>query len=421
MIGTVAGRLDRRWVATALVVVLVSAALGVFTALRAGEDGDQPLSRVASEAAAVGPNGWPQMVPPDPAVEFPGTLSDLPNPPSHLAVDPRTGDLWFLIFTYDGKSNTLYRYTASDGKVETFDIASSSGSELYSAISVDSRGHIISAEGSVATDFDPSSGKYTQVSLPEPTAKTVAYSPSDGPSIMDMALAEGGLAYLSRMNVPAITELDLSTGKSRELPYPSSFGPAQDIELAGDSLWMTSVWNFAGLSAAQTGRISLTTGEFAALGPGTTAISASANGQVLGVRASSQEAPVAGVVEVSAAGLAAMPVPSGSDEAEMARGLGIRDFIAVDPGTGAAWVTGEGSESIFLVNGGAVREYKLPVYGTAAVRCDVDSSATIGPSGRGPCEVRLKTQVRGLAVAPNGDVYFSDATLNRIGVIHADR
>jgi streptogramin lyase len=350
----------------------------------------------------------------DPAVEFPALLSGLPNSPSHLAVDPKTGDLWFLIFTYDGKSNTLYQYSAADGKVETFDIPSSSGSELYSAISVDSRGHVISAEGSVITDFDPSSGEFIQLSLPEPATKAVAYSPADGSSILDMSLTDDGLAYLSRMNIPAITELDLSTGNTRELLYPLSFGPAYDIELAGGSLWMTSKWNIAGLSTAQTGNIDLTTGEFAVLGPGTTAISAPPDGQVLGVRASSQEAPAAAVVEVSGAGLAALSIPSESDEAEITGGLGIRDFIAVDPGTGAAWVTGEGSESIFLVDGRAVREYELPVYGWVALRCDVDPGE--------PCpEVRLKTQVRGLAAAPNGDLYFSDATLSRVGVIRADQ
>jgi len=412
MIGAASRRFNRWWLATALAVAVVSVALGVFTALRTGEHGEAPLARVASEAAAVGPNGEPQIVAADPAVEFPATLSELPNPPSRLAVDPKTGDLWFLIFTYDGKSNILYHYTPSHGKVETFSIPSSSGSELYSAISVDSRGHVISAEGNVVTDFDPSSGQFTQLSLPEPATRAVAYSASDGPWILDMTTSESALIYLSRMNIPAITEFDLSTGKTRELPYPPDFGPAYDIELGSGGLWMTSRWNIEGIGTAQTGRLDLTTGEFAVVGPGTTAISASPDGQVLGVRASSQEAPAAAVVEVSGAGLAALSIPSESDEAEIAGGLGIRDFIGVDPGTGAAWVTGEGSESIFLVDGRAVREYELPVYGWVALRCDVDPGE--------PCpEVRLKTQVRGLAVAPNGDLYFSDATMNRIGVIHA--
>ena len=33
----------------------------------------------------------------------------------------------------------------------------------------------------------------------------------------------------------------------------------------------------------------------------------------------------------------------------------------------------------------------------------------------------MQTTVGGIAVAPNGDVYFSDSTMNRIGVIKAGR
>jgi hypothetical protein len=38
-----------------------------------------------------------------------------------------------------------------------------------------------------------------------------------------------------------------------------------------------------------------------------------------------------------------------------------------------------------------------------------------------PSVREIRTAVRGLAVAPNGYVYFADATRNRIGVIRADR
>ena len=347
----------------------------------------------------------------DPAMEFPTALSDLPNPPSHLAVDPKTGDLWFLIFTYDGTSNTLYHYSAVDGKVETFEIPSDSGSELYSAISVDSRGHVISAEGSVITDFDPASGEFINLALPEPATKAVGYSPSDGAWVLDMAISDSGLAYLSRMNIPAITEFGLSTGESRELPYPSTFGPAYDIELGDDAVWMTSVWNIIGLSTAQTGRIDPVTGEFTAVGPATTAISAGRDEAVLGVRASSAEAPTADLVEVSAAGFTSTPVAPGDEKARLVQGLGIRDFMTVAPATGAVWVTGEGSGSVFRVISGSVREYNLPVYGGFAPRCD----ATECP------DANLRTAIRGLAAAPNGDLYFSDATLSRVGVIRADQ
>lgn len=414
MIRTLRGRFDWRWLVAVALAAAVPAVLGVFTALRAGDNGSPPLARVAPEAAAVGPNGEPQIVAPDPAVEFPAVLSNLPNPPSHLAVDPKTGDLWFLIFTYDGRSNVLYHYSPAYGSVETFHIPSSSGSELYSAIAVDSRGHIISAEGDVVTDFDPSTGKFTQVKLPEPAVERVPYSPSDGPWILDMALADDLLAYLSRMNIPAITELDLRTGKAREIPYPASFGPAYEIALGRDGLWATSRWDIVGVSAAKTWRIDLASDESIAVGPGATALAEAPGEDVLGVRASSAQAPVPELVLASASGLVPVTFASEGQRSGAMTGLGIRDFVAIDSSTGATWVTGEGSRSVLLISSGAaaIREYRLPVYEGFVPICGYPCN---WPDGE------LRTAVHGLAVAPNGDLYFSDATMNRIGVIHAGR
>ncbi len=404
---------NRRWLAAAAAIALLAAGLGVLAARLTADEGAPPLGVTSNDVAAAGPNGEPVVVTADPAVEFPASLGGLANPPTHLAVDPKTGDLWFMIFTYDGVSNTLYHYSPLAGSVETFAIPSSTGSELFSAIGIDARGHVISAEGSVVTDFDPASKFFTQVRVEQPTTPTARYSPADGTSILDMAVGEGSVLYLSRMNVPAITELDLSTGKTRELPYPAEFGPAYDIELGRDGLWMTSRWNIETISSAQTGLIDVATGAFTTAGGGTTALATAPGGDTLGVRASTPEAPAPDLVRVTANGLAPLPFASASGKAGAISGLGILDNIAVDQKTGATWFTGQGSGSIFRVDTGTgvVREYKLPAYKGFVPRC---------PEGV-PCPSNgnLATHVRGLAVVPNGDLYFADATLNRIGVIHA--
>lgn len=349
----------------AALAVLAAATAGVLTALLMSDEGAAPLGQLAQDhaAEAVGPNGEPQIVAPDPAVEFPGTLADLPNPPSHLAVDPRTGDLWFVIFTYDGVSNTLYHYSPAGGSAETFAIPSSTGSELYSAIGVDSRSHVILAEGTLVTDFDPASGKFKQTGIGEPETQRVAYSPPDGTQVLDMALDDSGLAYLSRINVPAITELDLATGEKREIPYPPSFGPAYDIELAGAVLWMTSRWGVEGISQAQTGRVELATGVFVSAGPAMTALAANADGNIFGIQATTPAA-AAELGWVTEKGLEPASFVSAADRALATGGLGLMDYVAVDDTGRFAWIGSMGTESLIMIDliAGAVREYTLPVY-----------------------------------------------------------
>ncbi len=412
-----------RLVAAAVVIAVAGATAGAATALLMGGDAGPPLASQDVSAHA-GPGGEPQIVAADPAVEFPRALADLPNPPSHLAVDPSTGDLWFMVFAYGGVSNTLYHYSPANGNVETFAIPRSNGSELYSAIGVNARGHIIFAEGSVVTDFDPGTAKFTQTDIGEPQTATVPYSPPDGTQILDMALGEGRIVYLSRINVPAVTEFDLATGKKREIPYPSSFGPAYDIELSGATLWMTSRWGIEGISEPQTGWIDLATGAFTAAGPGMTALARSADGRLFGIQANTAMS-MAVLGWVTDKGLTPLIFASDADKALATGGLGLFDYVAVNQRGDVAWVAGWGSESIARIDTrtGAVHAYKLPVYETSlsfAPRCPAALANLPSPSPD-PCLAirRLNTQVRGLAVAPNGDVYFSDATLNRVGIIHA--
>jgi len=413
----------RRLVFAVAGVAVLAIAAGVVSALLAGV-GAGPLPG-GPAAGATGPNGEPQIVSPDPAVEFPKALQGLANPPSHLAADPKTGDVWFLVFTYDGVSNTLYHYSPATGRVETFSIPSGGGSEIDHAIAVDARGHVIVAEGSVVTDFDPAAGRFSRIPIPAPETPKANYVPVDGAPVLDMALGDAGVIYLSRMNIPAITELDLTTGASREYPYPVAFGPADDIEVGDGGVWMTSRWSIEGVSEAQAGWIGLPSGVFVPGGRALTALGADGGGKVLGVLANTPDAGP-GLARLSAGGQEPVSLGPGVEGELVAAGLGILDYLAVDPERGVVWVASWGGESVLRVDtlGGTVREYKLPVYDRPVIpNCDIDPENVSSGTEPDPCAAvgRLRTQVRGLAVVPNGDVYFSDATLNRIGVIHAGK
>jgi hypothetical protein len=154
----VAMRRPRQFLVALLTVSLLSAGAGVFVAATTPWKSpvEQAVNRVGDRAQADLDYGTNERLEPpsvDPNVEFPEALAELPNPPTHLAVDTKTGDLWFLLFRYDGRTNDLYHYKSSDQTVDKRPIPASTGSEFFSAIAIDSRGHVISAEGDVVLDI----------------------------------------------------------------------------------------------------------------------------------------------------------------------------------------------------------------------------------------------------------------------------
>jgi streptogramin lyase len=93
------------------------------------------------------------------------------------------------------------------------------------------------------------------------------------------------------------------------------------------------------------------------------------------------------------------------------------DHIAVDPTTGAIWFAAEGNGRVSRLDPstGAVREYNLPVYEEAILSCPAPEAEY-----EADCSAELRTRVRGLAITPDGDAYFSDGTMNRIGIIRVE-
>jgi streptogramin lyase len=405
--------LNRRTVWPIAVMVVIGAGIGVWDAVSGGPDNrPQALRLVIDEADAsvTGPEGQAlgQVHKGDVAVEFPAALSDLPFSPTHLAVDPKTGDLWFMEFSYRN-NNTLHQFNVSTDKLESFSVPASKGSELYSAIAIDERGHVISAEGFVVLDFDPSSGAYKEHPLPD--ASPYAHKLSDdAPYITDIALAGDGQIYISRFNVGAIAHLDLDSGDIKEIPLPKDFGQAYDIAYDGGSLWVTSRWDVDSGPPAQTGRLDVSSAKFTLI-PGT-AISLDAGaGKTWAVSAE----PNMSVASVDDSGLSPAS-DSDSAKAAFSAGLsGLLDYIVIDQASGAAWAAGDGAGTIVRVEApGAVRAYELPSYeGPIYPRC---AEGVICPD-----TAVLKTSVGGLAVGEGGDLWFSDQTRNRIGVIRANR
>lgn len=348
----------------------------------------------------------------DPNIEYPEAVSELLFPPSHLAVDPSTGDLSFVGFTYNGETNDLYHYTRSGDKLDRFEIPASNGSQFFSDIAVNSRGEVISAEGDLVLIVDPDGG-YREIRLPPPEnfAKRKGW---DGTYVIDMELDGDDNAYLTRMNTAAITELDLQDGSVNEIPLDPSLGQFQKIALAGDQLWMTTIYATE-TTASTTAVMDVNTKTVEVTGIVTSALVDDGQGRVF---VSRQTEPAVVAVDERDAALEAGPWTFTREH----DGLQWNPrLLAVDKEQGRIWMAGGGSGIVSVEPSSGREEY----YGLPSVAETMPFSAV---QFLIPCPTPREddcwngrpsfTSVDGIAVGPNGDLYFADATFNRIGIVH---
>lgn len=91
-------------------------------------------------------------------------------------------------------------------------------------------------------------------------------------------------------------------------------------------------------------------------------------------------------------------------------------LLAADKQRGRIWMAGGGSGIVALDQStGAVEYYALPSAAESPT-----AHVPVGCEDYGGCPPPRPTftSVDGIAVAPNGDLYFSDGTYNRIGIVH---
>lgn len=391
--------------------VVVSLSLSVLLVGIAACGSDSEPEPDASLDLPVGAKATPDASRVDANVEFPDALSGLSGSPTHLAVDPATGDLWFVLFSYGTTSsgdNALYRYSRSDGTVEARSIPASFGSELYSAIAVDSRGHVISAEGNVVLDVDPAGG-YVQHPLSAEPLNYIAQPGRLGAYVTDMAISADGKAYITRRYVAAVTELDLRTGSVREIPIPASMFLVRHIDLAGDMLWMTTRYSTEATPSV-TAVLDLTNNSIETTSMKTSALVADGKGRVY---FSTQTDPGVVAADATDASIVAGPWTFTREHDGL---IWNPTLLAADEVHGRIWMAGGGSGIVSVdSSAGGVEYYPLPSWAETQ-----PFSVPIHCAERNDCPPPRPafTHVGGIAVAPNGDVFFSDQSYNRIGIVH---
>jgi streptogramin lyase len=382
-----------RRVALLLAAVALAAGLGVLGAWLVGDDSQSPAGQLgpvagAAEVAFAG----------DPAIKFPPTLESLETPPFDLVTDPQTGELWFPIFS--DKGHKLYRYDPTTDGLSHYDLPSDpGGTGLFSAILVDERGHVLVGYGLTVADFDAVAEKFAVFALPETPANLEVLDANMKPFITDMIALDGKL-LIGRLNTAALTELDTNNGDVMEHPIPSSFGCAINMVAAADGVYMS---NWIGLGKErQVARLDIKTDAFESLSFAASALAADAQGHIVATRM--DQAALASIDGTLASSL---DVKEAGDILS-----GINDALAVDGRSGALWFTGNrGTIARLDPATSAVTVYELPRY---VVPADVIR----GFAGE-PTDQIQATGIGGLAVDAEGNLYFSDQTAKRIGIIPA--
>jgi streptogramin lyase len=389
---------SRRFVSLLVIVAVAGVAAGAITDWLHSPSGSEPLTTAAEAVYAPDGRALGSAQDYDPAVSFPSALSGLPNPPSHLLVDAG-GALWFPLFTGGGRGDRLYRYDPATDALQSYDLPNSPSSGLFSAIAQAPDGHVLVAYGYLVLDFDPASGAFNQHQLPQPPANFAQQGVESGTWVTDMTVDADGRVYLGRMNTAALTALDTAAGTVTEIPVPPAFGTVMDVQAGKDGVYLSN-WLGGPDTARQVALLS-PTGAFTPVPGGASGFAVRPDGSVYAATMDR------GVVLLSTGETSPLAA------AALAPSLtGMKDYLAVDKDSGRIWFAGRdlGTVGRFDAADGSTTLYHLPSY--------VILGSEIYCPAPGPCKDWVsRTRVDGLAVAPNGDLYFADATLNRIGLI----
>ncbi|MEX1196091.1 MAG: hypothetical protein WED85_13645 [Dehalococcoidia bacterium] len=370
--------------------LVLGGAVGVVFAFILAPD-DAPLP--ASDKAQA---GLPISNPGEGSVGFPSDLDSLELPPGDLAVDS-AGTLWVPLFTGGDSGHRLSRYNPQSPEIKSYALPDSPASNLFGFIESAPDGRLVLAYGDIVTVFDPEADAFLTVSLP-PTGDAEALPiPAEGTWVTDLSISPSGEAYVSRMNVSAIAVVDLGAMKVvDEIPVPEGFGPVYGIEATTNGLYIT---NWLGTASAGARTAIISAGEYKELAGGSL--------EILGLDGNS-------LVIARNHGLIQFIDPTTDDirrEVQAERGDAIYRIVASND---RVWVAGRDSGMIL----------ELTLTGESLSQRELPADVVKGESISCPIEVECnedivisRTRVEGLAVAPDGTLYFSDGTKNRIGVI----
>jgi hypothetical protein len=204
----------------------------------------------------------------------------------------------------------------------------------------------------------------------------------------------------------SIFQVALSLGAISEIPLPSDFSAVDDFVVTTRDIWLLHTAD-GGDGPSRIGRLDRATGELQTVSRKVR----SAGPYKDGILAVTWEPD--GAAQVDSTGF--------HDVDSKALGtltdkMGIATEVAAAP-SGVWWADTTAQSVVWLdPDSGNARIFRLPAYQIpGAIHCPPVSGQP-NPCG-GPFSVF--TQVNSIAVSPSGDLYFADATMNRVGIVPA--
>jgi DNA-binding CsgD family transcriptional regulator len=344
-----------------------------------------------------GDSQWPTDDPGSDKIEFPDHLAEglgivgIPlRAPTDLAIGP-DGDLWVTWVGSDGKA-VLARNPADTTSVSLYGVPISvRGIDAF--VEIDAKGRPVVGSGGQVAVIDPKTLEYKTISMP--VAQMLVLD-VEGESAFVVPWETDGLAL-------TVASADLETGVVSEIAVPSSFGGVDGIELSPDAIWLLKTADGPN-ATSRIGRLDRETGDLQVIDRKVRSAGVYGDGLVVVTWD-----PDSVVLVDSAGQVTPVQVDSLAPYLSV---LGIEVPIALDgPNAWIADITQRFVSRIDISSGDA-EVILLPSY----------QMATNDSCPRGadcPDTVTVFTHITATAVSPGGDLYFTDATRQRVGVIRA--
>jgi hypothetical protein len=335
-------------------------------------------------------------------IEFPPYLAGLQGQPSDIAFD-KAGHLWITWTQSDGQL-VLAQGDLNHSQLSQYTIpANKPGPEPRLAI--DGRGDLIIGVGREVVRVNSSTLDYKSFGLSASPGAVGATPGADG-TITGLRV-DGESAFVSRFGSQSITELSLDSGNSNELAVPDSFGGFDDFIVSNGALWLLKIGDTVKGPPSQVGRFDLSTASFRVISTRVRAAAADGDGlMVLNWAPDGTDR----ILHVDSAG-SQRPVSADTLTGVFLGRLG--DSKVLSDGRGGFWLTDIAANMVAWISPGtgATNSYALPAW-------EIPRAGTGCPPGT-DCSgsFPVHTNISGVAVSPNGDLYFADTSLSRIGLI----
>jgi DNA-binding CsgD family transcriptional regulator len=419
----------RQWTAWPLVARLVAASLAAVTVvgvtllavgvlLTSGSHDTSLAHPTGTLQAYVVPSNepidsggqLPIVAPGSDKLEFPAYLSSIPGifrgsaSPDDIAFAPN-GDLWITWIGSDG-AIVLARNPAGTATVSDYKVPAARQT-THVRVAFDESGRAVVAFGDELTLVDPRTLAYKTIELPSSTATPEPGAPFSVPDTVSTLRVQGETAFVGDFDSNAIKQVSLDSGQVSNVAIPSSFpGPLDDFAVTPARIWLLKTGD-GPVGQSEIGILDRASGNVKVVQ--TRVRSAGVYGD--GLVAVTWEPD--GIVRVDPGG-ATQAIESDTLTSSFLGQLGVELPIATD-GHGGVWLSDITAKSIVWLDPstGAGDVYALPVWQTSG---PISCPPMPPPGNCGPAEIF--TQITATVVSPEGDLYFADATMNRVGEIH---